>query len=143
MLFVELLAYQHQSLHPSATVRFHHRWPPHLAEENNLYSTIYAPGRWHHVVAQMNHGRMELYYDGVPSRSMPEPMVEPGQPCRLVVGRKTPDPLNRRDSRSFVGWLDELVLYNHPLSADEVRRHYELADPGRRAGSLRLNEVPR
>ena len=143
MLFVELLAYQRQSLHPSATVRFHHRWPPHLTEENNVYSTIYAPGRWHHVVAQMDNGRMELYYDGVPSRSSTEPMVQPAPPCRLVVGRKTPDPLNRRDSRSFVGWLDELALYDHPLSADEVRRHYQLTDPRPRAGSLRLNEVQR
>jgi hypothetical protein len=91
----------------------------------------------------MNQGRMELYYDGAPSRSTPEPMSEPGQPCRLVVGRKTPDPLNRRDSRPFVGWLDELALYNHPLSADEVRRHFQLADPGRRPGSGRLKEVRR
>jgi hypothetical protein len=143
MLFVELLAYQHQSLHPSATVRFHHRWPPHLAEENNLYSPIYAPGRWHHVVAQMSHARMELYYDGVPSQSTPEAMVQPGLPCRLVVGRKTPDPLNRRDSRSFVGWLDELALYNHPLSADEIQRHYQLADPGHRPGSVLRDEVQR
>jgi hypothetical protein len=143
MLFVELLAYQHQSLHPSATVRFHHRWPPHLAEENNLYSTIYSPGRWHHVVAQMNHGQMELYYDGVLSHSTPEPMVQPGRPCHLVVGRKTPDPLNRMDSRSFVGWLDELALYDHPLSADEVRRHYQLAENRHKAGSVPLDEVPR
>jgi hypothetical protein len=143
MLFVELLAYQRQSLHPSATVRFHHRWPPHLAEENNLYSTIYAPGRWHHVVAQMNDGRMELYYDAVPSRLTPEPMAQPGSPCRLVVGRKTPDPLNTKDSRPFIGRLDELALYNHPLSVDEVRRHYHLAGPEGRPASVPRDEAQR
>jgi hypothetical protein len=141
VLFVELLAYERQSLHPPATVRFHHRWPPRLTEENNVHSTIYAPGRWHHVVAQMDDGRMELYYDGVSGHSTPEPMVQPGVPCRLIVGRKTPDPLNRKDSRSFVGWMDELAIYDHPLSADEVRRHYQLADPARRPGSVLLDEV--
>jgi len=132
LLFVELLAYQRQSLYPSATVRFHHRWPPRLSEENNLFSSMYAPGRWHHVVAQMAGGRMELYYDGVPTASTPVPMVQPGLPCRLVVGRKTPDPLNRRDCRPFVGRLAELALYDHPLSAEEVRHHFGLATTGRR-----------
>lgn len=129
LLFVELLAYQRQSLHPPATVRVHHRWPPHLTEENNLYSSIYAPARWHHVVAQMAGGRMELYYDGVPSFTTPEPMAQPGLPCRLVVGRKTPDPLNRGDCRPFVGRLAELALYDHPLSDKEIRTHYQLVKP--------------
>jgi hypothetical protein len=39
-------------------------------------------------------------------------------------------------SRPFVGLIDELALYDRPLSAEEVRRHYELgaagaAPPGR------------
>jgi hypothetical protein len=43
------------------------------------------------------------------------------------VGRRTPEASNPHDSRSFVGRLDELAIYDHPLSAEEVRHHYGLA----------------
>ena len=94
------------------------------------------PGRWHHVVVQRDGDRMEIYFDGVPGRSRP---IEPDYPtlsCHLVVGRRTPDPLATHDSRSFVGRLDELAIYDHPLSAEEVRHHFDLAVPGRRPESI-------
>jgi hypothetical protein len=70
----------------------------------------------------------------VPDHSMPLESDHPTLSCRLVVGRRTPDPLELHDSRAFVGRLDELAIYNHPLSAEEVRHHFLLAAPGRAPG---------
>jgi hypothetical protein len=129
--FVELTARDRQSLYKPASVRFLHRWPLDITTGNNLLSeTVYAPGRWHHVVAQKNGDRMELYVDGVPDRSMPLEVDHPTLSCRLVIGRRTPDPLDQHDRRAFVGRFDELAIYDHPLSADEVLGHFRLASVG-------------
>ncbi len=126
--FVELTARDRRSLYKPASVRFLHRWPLDINIGNNILSEdLYIPRRWHHVVAQKNGDRMELYYDGVPDRSKLLETDHPTLSCRLVVGRRTSDPLDLHDRRSFVGRLDELALYDHPLSAAEVERHYRLA----------------
>jgi hypothetical protein len=70
---------------------------------------------------------MELYFDGALDRSMPIEPEYPALPCRLVVGRRTADASNPNDSRSFVGRLDELAVYDHTLSAEEIWNHFKLA----------------
>jgi hypothetical protein len=55
--------------------------------------------------------------------------------CRLLLGRLKLRPLptpHRDQVRSFVGQLDELAVYDHPLSAAEVRKHYELGNTSAR-----------
>jgi hypothetical protein len=64
----------------------------------------------------------------VPVRHAPLRPEYPTLPCHLVVGRRTPEARDPRDSRSFVGRLDELAVYDHPLSAEEVRHHHGLAN---------------
>jgi hypothetical protein len=125
---LELTAWDRRSLYKPAAIRFLHRWPLDTRIGSNILSEeTYRPGRWHHVVAQKNREKMELYFDG----SLVHPLVlEPDHPtvaCRLVVGRRTPDPLELYDSRNFVGRLDELALYDRPLSAEEVRSHFLMA----------------
>jgi hypothetical protein len=128
--FVELTARERQSLYKPASVRFLHRWPLDYMIGNNLMSErLYVPRRWHHVVAQKNGDRMDLYFDGVPDHSMPLDPDHPTLSCQLVVGRRTPDPLDPHDPRPFVGRMDELAIYDHPLSDDEVRDHFRLASP--------------
>jgi hypothetical protein len=69
--------------------------------------------------------------DGLPT----EPLVSGSdiatEACRLLIGRLKPVP--RREgqihSRPFVGRIDELALYNRPLTAEEVRLHFELGAP--------------
>ena len=62
-----------------------------------------------------------------PARPLqPLESVHPTLRCHLIVGRRTPESDNPKDSRSFVGRLDELAIYDHPLSAEEVRAHYRL-----------------
>src|SRR5207249_4245544 len=87
--------------------------------EYNAYSEdLYVPRRWHHVVAQKNGSRMELYFDGVAARPLPLEADYPTLSCNLVVGRRTPDTKDLKDSRSFVGRLDELAIYDHTLSVE-------------------------
>jgi Concanavalin A-like lectin/glucanases superfamily len=130
ILLLEVTARERQSLHKPASVRYLQRWPIDLRVGDNLCSeAVYAPRRWHHVVAQKAGDRMELYFNGAPGRSLQLVPDHPGVSCQLVVGRRTRDPDDPKDSRSFVGRLDELALYDHPLSAEEIRRHFALATP--------------
>jgi hypothetical protein len=125
---LELTAWDRQSLFKPASIRFLHRWPLDSRIGSNLLSDeIYIPGRWHHLVAQKNGPQIELYHDGVQVHSL---LLQPDHPdvaCRLVVGRRTPDPQELEDTRAFVGRLDELAVYDHPLAAEEVRHHFQLA----------------
>jgi hypothetical protein len=125
---LELTARDRQSLFKPASLRFLHRWPLDTRIGNNLFSEdIYVPRRWHHVVAQKNGPTMELFVDGRSVGTQPVAPDHPTVTCRLVVGRRNPDPLETHDSRSFVGRLDELALYDHPLPPEDVQNHYQLA----------------
>ena len=128
-LLVETTAQERQSLYKPASVRFLLRWPFNTAAGDNTFSRdVYVPRRWHHVVAQRDGDQMELYVNGVLGRSMTLDPDRPTRSCYLVVGRRTTDAHDARDVRSFVGRLDELALYDHPLSAEQVRSHYRMAE---------------
>lgn len=132
-MLVETTAYPTLSLEKPASVRFLRRWLRDVdlaAEDDSLFSqNIYVPGRWHHVVAQRNGQRMELYLNGVLDQATTPEIDPPGIDYHLVVGRRTAEPTQVEESRPFVGRLDELVLYDHPLTPEEVRAHYRLAVP--------------
>jgi hypothetical protein len=126
-LIVETAARERQSLFRPASVRFLHRWPLDSRAGDNICSERnYVPRRWHHVVAQKNGGRMELYFDGA-GQSLPLEPDHPDASCNLVVGRRTTDPGEPTDIRFFVGRLDELAVYDRPLTPGEVVRHFRLA----------------
>jgi hypothetical protein len=135
LFLIELTASDRQSLLPPASVRFLHRWPPSDSGGDNLFSTkYYIPYRWHHLVAQRSGGRMELYLDGVPTQPLSTRSALATEPCRFLVGRLKPEPRpdGKVHSRPFVGRIDEIALYERPLSAEEVLRHYELGNLGDR-----------
>jgi hypothetical protein len=130
LFLVELTASDRQSvLVPPGLFRFLHRRPPGDSGGDNVFSARhYVPNRWHHVVAQRSGRRLELYVDGVSTSPVSPQSAGASEPCRLLLGRlkPMPRPSGRVHSRPFVGLIDELALYNRPLGADEVRRHYAL-----------------
>jgi hypothetical protein len=137
-LILEMSSRNRHGLHTPATVRLLDRWPPSKGGGYNIYSKRpYIPYRWHHVVAQMSGGRMELYLDGEPTYSSRADIAHPTVPCQLILGRLSTIPKGEwLYNRAFAGLLDEVALYDHPLSAEEVRRHHRLASqrvPGRDA----------
>jgi hypothetical protein len=126
---VELTASDRQSLLAPGLFRFLHRWPPGDSGGDNLFSARhYVPNRWHHIVAQRSGGRLELYVDGAPTQPLFPQSAGESEPCRLLLGRLKPIPRlsGRVHSRPFVGLIDELALYNRPLTFEEVRRHHRL-----------------
>jgi Concanavalin A-like lectin/glucanases superfamily/FecR protein len=130
---LELTAHDRQSLHKPASIRLLHRWPLDIQVQVNTYSAgVYIPRHWHHVVAQKQGDLMQVYLDGAPARPLVLDSEYPTLACNLVVGRRTPDTLDPKDSRSFVGRLDELAIYDHTLTAEEVHHHFQLANPGTR-----------
>jgi hypothetical protein len=143
LFLLELTSSDRQSLLAPGVVRFLHRWPPGDSGGDNLFSTRhYVPYRWHHLVAQRSDGRLELYVDGVPTQPISPQLTLETEPCRLLLGRlkPMPRPSGRVHHRAFVGLLDELALYNRPLAAEEIRRHYELGTAGERSSEAR--ELP-
>lgn len=128
LFLVETTVRHRQSMNRPASVRFLRRWPLDVLAGNNLFSErVHAPMRWHHVVAQERGDLMELYLDGERERSIPLEINQPDVACRLVVGRRTPDPRLEEDTRPFVGRIDELAIYGQALSEDEIRRHFRSA----------------
>jgi len=95
----------------------------HLSSSQDL-----VDGRWHHVVASWGTGSVDLYVDGqrVGSdhelRTMPEGMLR-GRYVRF--GKPSLD--MPENFGAFTGWLDELALWDRPLSPTEVGIQYRVA----------------
>jgi hypothetical protein len=129
---LELLACGRYPYPRVASVRFLHRWPPGGKGGVSIQNgTTYQLYRWHHLVAQGNGDRMELYLDGVLTRSEPLDPDRATTPCRMLVGRLLTTHQNAPEkNRPLIGRVDELALYDRPLSAEEVATHFQLATQG-------------
>jgi hypothetical protein len=128
LFLLELVGRRHHLVHEPFTVRYLDRWPPGTEGGVNAFSQrTYVPCRWVHLVAQKVGNRQELYMDGSLVGTA-EAESEPATgACRLLVGRLRTGKHWRPDQvRQFVGRLDELAVYDHPLAHEDIRRHYEL-----------------
>jgi hypothetical protein len=114
------------------TVRFLDRWPAGQTGGSDVFSRrTVVPCFWHHIVGQKAGQTLELYVDGEPVGTSPaSPDADgPDGPattaCSLIVGRLKRWSLPSRISevRPFEGRLDELAIYDHPLTPREIRRH--------------------
>ncbi len=130
---VELTSSSRLALFRPGAVRFLYRWPTSRGGGHNVFSDdFYVPYRWRHLVAQVAGDRMELYLDGVAEAS--EPINPPGatKSCQVILGRLST--LTESETihhtgfrRAFVGLMDEVALYNRPLTVEEIRAHSQLA----------------
>ena len=73
--------------------------------------------------------------DGAAVQPVPIRSERATEACRFLVGRLKPEPRlsGQVHSRPFVGRIDEIALYDHPLSAEEIQRHYRLGASGGRS----------
>jgi hypothetical protein len=135
VFFLEMTSRNRHATYPPASIRFLDRWPPGTSGGCNIFSkSPYVPYRWHHLVGQMNKGRMELFLDGEATFSLPIHLGDSTVPRQFLLGRLSTVPKNDYIySRAFVGRLDEVALYDHPLAIDEIRRHHRSATQGPRA----------
>lgn len=117
--------------------------PALLLAASDAPETLLPPGRWTHLAAAFDFetGAAALYRDGEPLGTLPpvgtEPPAEPGEPPRrsdastptgIKIGGSHPE--NTRERNPFDGRFDDLLFFNHPLSAGQIRRQYALYDCG-------------
>lgn len=128
VFLMELTSRNRLTLHKPASVRFLHRWPPGWEGGDNAYSQDpYVPYRWHHVVSQINGDRMELFVDGKPTSPLSISSEHSELPCQFILGRLTTQPGSGISiDRPFVGRMDEVALYERPLTVEEIREHHRL-----------------
>jgi hypothetical protein len=104
-------------------VRFLYRWPPGGIAGNNVFSSdIYSPYHWHHLVAQRQGNRLELYLDGSLAGVTPLPDDQATTACQLVFGRRR-EPQVDYDPRQFHGRMAELAIYDRALTLAEIQAH--------------------
>jgi hypothetical protein len=86
------------------------RWPPGWEGGDDTYSQEpCVPYRWHHVVGQVDGDHIELYLNGRISSALSITPEHSDLPCHPVVGR-----------------MDEVALYDHPLTVEQIRDHHRL-----------------
>ncbi len=88
--------------------------------DNICSEAFYVPRCWHHVVAQ----KAAAGWSSTSTGTRPLPAARPRPSDRLLPpggGTADDDPTEPTHIRPFVGRLDELALYDHPLSAEEIR----------------------
>jgi hypothetical protein len=108
---------------PARSIRFVHRQLGLSWGGANL-AAPYVPGRWTHLTAVRDRNRVMLYVNGKLAASGREAARWPHAPASVLIGRlRSPDP-TYDNARPFLGRLDELAIYNRPLSAREIESHY-------------------
>jgi hypothetical protein len=130
---VEMTSSNRLTLDRPASIRFLYRWPTGRGGGDNVFSDdIYVPYHWHHLVAQVAGDRMELYLNGAVQTSQAIGPAGSTAPCQVLLGRLTTLTESKQIHhtgfrRAFVGLIDEVALYDRPLTAEEIRTHYGLA----------------
>ncbi|MEM6260444.1 MAG: LamG-like jellyroll fold domain-containing protein [Planctomycetota bacterium] len=107
-------------------------------DRRDLYSDHKHPvQRWQHVALVKDQDSIMLYLDGEPAQAMPH-AFGPITPVSVRLGRTYPfkvradasDPDFHAPPRPWMGRLDEVALYDKPLTAEQVARHHALATGG-------------
>jgi hypothetical protein len=130
---LELIARGRRSVHEPCAVRFLDRWPAARTGGVDVFSRrSFVPSQWHHVVGQKSGDILQLYVDGELVGTSPARFnfADPDgtAQCRVLVGRLKQLSIRPHYSeiRPFEGRLDELAIYDRPLSDAEIRRHVAL-----------------
>jgi hypothetical protein len=87
-------------------------------------------GRWQHLVAVYNGpiGLMQFYVNGQLVASVPGPTSLLPNTHELSIGNRQSGAATSYN-RPFTGVIDDVRLYNHALTSDEVQQIYALAAP--------------
>lgn len=113
--------YQSALIYSPGSFRFLHRDPPGENGGINLFSNGgCTPGFWHHIAVVKTLTELKLYLDGRLVRRLAETFEPDDSAYRFNVGSLD---TNRVD-RALAGAIDELAVYLHALSDDEILAHY-------------------
>ncbi len=87
-------------------------------------------GAWHHVAATCDGRQLRLYVDGQLQRQVAE--LRGGRTAAtnaLSLGMRRADPAAAAKGVSFGGLVDEVMIFNHALSAEQVQAVRAAAQP--------------
>ncbi len=98
----------------------------------------YDDGQWHQVVAQLSPAGLELYVDGKRVANNPAVTVAPGYSGYWRVGGDNLSTWPDRPASNFLaGQIDEVAIFQDPLSAAQISSHY------RASGRQLANVLPK
>ena len=84
--------------------------------DNGFGAPLFPAGEWHHLVGIIDGADMFLYADGE--------LVQQGAFGDTVASAGTKLEIGKAGDGGFVGIIDEVAIYNRPLSADEVKANF-------------------
>jgi len=109
-------------IHPDFSIRGLTRSPAGYDGGVNLYSReSHLLYHWVHVALTSGPDGVHLFIDGELSDQASSSLPNHNVNVRAIVGRLQPDP--RDQFRQWSGAIDELALYDRPLSAAEIKAH--------------------
>jgi hypothetical protein len=104
-----------------------------------LSDAVVADGAWHHGAATFDGERIRLYVDGVAQKQVTATTgpIRPQGGAKVVIGK---DP-GRKQGASFEGTLDEVMIFNRALAADEIKALVGAIDPAAGKPKFTKNQV--
>jgi len=119
------------------------KWKGRATSEinRNIFASdaVMTDGRWHHVVTTFNGLRQNLYVDGIVQQEglVWNGFVEANEHDITIGGnRSNPYPLLDEVDASFNGEMDDVMMFNRALSADEVQTLFKSQGVNLNATSL-------
>lgn len=89
-----------------------------------------SDGVWHHVAATCDGKQLKLYVDGqLQKQVVPLAGAFAANTNALTIGMNRTSPAPQAKGQSFEGMLDELMIFNHAISADQVQAVMDAAKP--------------
>jgi len=81
-----------------------------------------ADGAWHHAAARYDGAQLLLYVDGLRQQQAADGRGEPAAAAHdLTLGRRPSPEASAEQGLSFEGTLDEVMLFNRPLTEAEIQ----------------------
>ncbi len=106
-------------LNLDGTFRYLHRFPLGQSGGVNINTEDeYKDGQWHHVAIVKAPETITLFVDGEPVASEEETSKDPGDVFGVSLGCLDNE---RALDRLLIGKLDDLRIYNAPLSQDDIK----------------------
>ncbi|MGD7653888.1 MAG: LamG-like jellyroll fold domain-containing protein [Verrucomicrobiales bacterium] len=87
-----------------------------------------ADGSWHHAAATFDGKTLRLFIDGVAQKqSAGVPVAAVGSSALPITIGASPETVKAK--RAFQGMLDEVMIFNRPLAAEEIKAMVDAVDP--------------
>ena len=95
-----------------------------------LSDTIITDNAWHHGAATFDGDNLRLYVDGIPQKQVVAFHGEiASNTDDLTIGMNRSNPTAREKDQSFQGQIDEVMIFNRALSAEEIKAMVLAVDP--------------